>query len=67
MPRLFPSGPYRYAKLDRWPQLAALLGSCYRLQAERDFSAGRSYHRDGYRLYLRQPSCVDERSESPGQ
>jgi hypothetical protein len=51
-PRLFPSGPYDYAKLDRWPRLAALLGSCYRLQAERDFPGGRSYHREGYRLYL---------------
>lgn len=52
-PRLFPSGPYGYVKLDRWPQLAALLDNCYRLQAERDFPAGRIYHRDGYRLYLR--------------
>ncbi|GGG67544.1 ArnT family glycosyltransferase [Edaphobacter dinghuensis] len=61
-PRLFPAGPYHYAKLDRWPQLAALLGDCYRLQNERDFPAGRSYHRDGYRLYLRisTAACLHE-------
>jgi hypothetical protein len=51
-PRLFPSGPFDYAKLDRWPDLAAFLGTCYDLQNERNFPSGRSYHRDGYRLYL---------------
>lgn len=66
-PRLFPSGPYGYAKLDRWPQLAELLGICYRVQVERDFPAGRSYHREGYRLYLRQPSCTAEDSTRPAQ
>lgn len=66
-PRLFPSGPYGYAKLDGWPQLAALLSDCYHLQAERDFPAGRSYHRDGYRLYLQQPSCTDEDSTRPAR
>lgn len=66
-PRLFPSGPYHYAKLDRWPQLEAFLGSCYRLQAERDFPVGRSYHRDGYRLYLRQPACTHEDAIRPAK
>ena len=65
-PRLFPSGPYGYAKLDRWPALAALLSDCYHLETERDFSSGRSYHRDGYRLYLRRPACMDEKEHKAG-
>lgn len=55
-PWLFPLGPDNYAKLSRWPSFEHLLGSCYRLDAERDFPAA-SYHK-GYRLYVRQPGCA---------
>ncbi|HUZ96056.1 MAG TPA: hypothetical protein VMU57_14210 [Edaphobacter sp.] len=61
MPRLFPSGPYHYAKLGLWPGLETLLDRCYRLDAERNFPVGAGYHRAGYRLYLRQPACTDAR------
>ena len=64
MPRLFPSGPYHYAKLGLWPAMATLLGGCYRLDAERNFPAGAGYHRAGYRLYLRQPACTGAASSS---
>jgi hypothetical protein len=64
MPRLFPSGPYHYAKLGLWPAMNALLDHCYRLDAERNFPVGAGYHRAGYRLYLRQPACTDATSSS---
>lgn len=55
-PRLFPLGPDRYAKLDRWAALTGLLDHCYHLQAQRDFPIRHSYDR-GYRLYSLQPAC----------
>jgi hypothetical protein len=64
MPRLFPSGPYHYAKLGLWPAMETLLDRCYRLDAERNFPAGAADHRSGYRLYLRQPACTDAASSS---
>lgn len=66
-PRLFPAGPYDYAKLDHWPQAAALLSDCYDLQTERYFADGRNYHRNGYRLYLRRPACTDENAARPAR
>lgn len=62
MPRLFPAGPYHYAKLGLWPAMEVLLDRCYRLNAERNFPAGAGYHRAGYRLYLRQPACAEATS-----
>jgi hypothetical protein len=64
MPRLFPSGPYHYAKLGLWPAMEALLDRCYRLDAERNLPVGAGYHRAGYRLYLHKPACTDAMSSS---
>jgi 4-amino-4-deoxy-L-arabinose transferase and related glycosyltransferases of PMT family len=64
MPRLFPSGPYDYAKLGLWPAMERLLDDCYRVDAERNFAAGAGYHRGGYRLYLRRAACTDANSSS---